>query len=136
MKIKVKVNKRSFFIILASVLVLISIFAAYAYNDFVNGKASIMGHSSDELDVKVTSRAGTEIITPLQGALDNLVGKTKCGLTSAQLKDPGCPIGTYLYSAKRVCSSDGSCPGSASGDAICIAFFSTIDNSASIPSCY
>lgn len=136
MKIKVTISKRWFIVILIATLILTGIFAAYAYNDFVNGRASIMGHSSDEVDVKVTSRAGTGIITPLQGALDNLVGKTKCGLTSAQLQDPGCPTGTYLYSAKNVCSSVGSCPNSAPKDAICIAFFSTDDNSANIPSCY
>ncbi len=130
MKIKVNINKKSFIIIFTVILIITGILSIYAFSDYINGKADIMGHSADEVDVQIGG--STRLI---QNALDELVGTTKCELTAKELRDIGCPIGTYLYNAKRVCS-DASCAGSASKDAICTFFFSTVDNSASVPSCY
>jgi hypothetical protein len=141
MKIKISITKIRLFLLLGAILILIGVFATYAYNtnfDKTITQPPISGQSSDEVNVLLATAAdGTKDIRTLQITFNDLPGKTLCELTSLELRNVGCPVGTYLARMNSfVAAGDGNYR-----DAYCKAFFSTNDNSADgaanhILSCY
>ena len=67
MKIEVNIDKKYFFILLSTILLIGAGIFVYAYGDFSSGDPQIMGHSSDELNVKI---AGLPNPITLQEAIE------------------------------------------------------------------
>lgn len=135
MKIKTELKRSYLFIFLVVALLAAGFLTVYAKDsnpDNDPSKPPIFGHSADEVDILNVDRAGNPVPYSLQKQLNDVPGKAICSLTAKQLRDDGCPAGSYLYRAKYISPSAIGEP----GDAFCKYFYSITDNSASPPACY
>lgn len=128
MEFEVNINRKHGMILAFALVFLLGSIVVYAYSStFTGGNPSVMGHSADEVNVFIDGFAGP--ITT-QSAFDVFFGKTVCKISSDDLKNKGCPSGSYLYRIQKI-----STPGS-SNDAFCRRFYTSYDNSANPYECY